>query len=111
MEIKPLKIEYYYARDGRVPYREWFYSLKDMKTRQIIIARLTRVERGLLGDSKSIGSGVHELRIDKGPGYRIYFGRQGDHVILLLLGGTKSSQRKDIEKAHDYWVDYLRRQG
>jgi putative addiction module killer protein len=63
----------------------------------------------LLGDWKSIGGGVHELRIDHGPGYRVYYAQVGNALILLLCGGEKSTQTRDIEKAHAYWKDYKAR--
>ncbi|MCF8084210.1 MAG: type II toxin-antitoxin system RelE/ParE family toxin, partial [Deltaproteobacteria bacterium] len=68
--------------------------------------RVDRLAIGLEGDSKSVGSGVRELRIPEGRGYRVYFGRDGDTVVLLLCGGEKSTQSQDIEKAKQYWRDY-----
>src|SRR5262245_46357314 len=109
MEVTPRRIDYYHTVDGRIPYREWYYALKDLKGRAAILERLTRVERGLLGDAKWVGGGVWELRIDVGPGYRVYFGQEGKTLIWLLSGGDKSSQRKDIKTAQNYWADYLRR--
>jgi putative addiction module killer protein len=70
---------------------------------------MDRLSVGLFGDWKSVGDGVYELRIDYGPGYRVYYGQDGDILILLLSGGDKATQRKDIEKAHDYWKDYKAR--
>ena len=67
---------------------------------------MARLRLGNFGDSKSVGEGVLELRIDHGPGYRIYFGRDGSDVVILLLGGDKRSQSKDIETARVYWADY-----
>ena len=66
--------------EGVVPFEEWYYSLKETKTRQVILARLARLRAGNLGDWKSLGSGVFELRIDFGPGYRVYFGRLGQKL-------------------------------
>jgi putative addiction module killer protein len=66
-----------------------------------------RFELGNLGDYKSVGAGVWEARLAFGPGYRIYFGNDGDAVILLLVGGTKASQAKDIGRAHEFWQDYV----
>jgi putative addiction module killer protein len=71
-----------------------------------IRARLDRVEAGNLGDYKVVGKGVGELRIDYGPGYRVYFGQLGTTVIVLLCGGDKSSQDEDIRQAIEYWTDY-----
>ena len=73
----------------------------------IIQARLNRVRLGNFGDARALGGGVEELRIDYGPGYRIYFGRDGQTVVVLLCAGDKQSQRHDIETAKAYWRDYL----
>lgn len=70
---------------------------------------LVRMGNGNLSNVKSVGSGVIEYRIDWGPGYRIYFGRDGDELVILLAGGTKRRQNRDIEDAHEYWADYKRR--
>ncbi len=80
--------------------------MKDARARAKIRARLDRVEEGNLGDCKFVGEGVYELRIDYGPGYRIYFGQESDVIILLLWGGDKSRQNKDIRQDQDYWQDY-----
>jgi putative addiction module killer protein len=83
--------------------------LNDPVTRARIVARLDRLKAGLLGDWKSIGGGVFELRIDVGPGFRVYYGQDGKTLILLLCGGDKRTQAKDIENAHSYWKDYKAR--
>lgn len=111
MEVTFRKIEYYQTSDGKVPYREWYYSLRDVKAMAVIRERLTRVERGLLGDANGVGGGVFELRVNLGPGYRIYFGQEGKIIIWLLCGGNKNTQRKDIKIAQSYWADYWRRNG
>ena len=72
----------------------------------VIDARLARVRRGNFGDAKSVGDGVHELRIDFGPGYRVYFGREGSRIVILLCGGAKKSQQRDIATAKRYWKEY-----
>jgi putative addiction module killer protein len=84
-------------------------ELRDPVTRARIVARLDRLKAGLLGDWKSIGDGVFELRIDVGPGFRVYYGQEGNVLILLLCGGDKRTQTKDIENAHTYWKDYQAR--
>jgi len=80
-------------------FSQWLTSLKDAKTRGVIVARLARIENGNFGDSKSVGDGVSELRIDFGPGYRVYYVKRGDVVVYLLSGGDKSSQDRDIARA------------
>ena len=82
-------------------FTKWLKSLKDKKVQSIIAYRLARVEAGLMGDVKSVGDGVSELRIDFGPGYRVYFTKRGQKVIFLLNGGDKASQQRDIAKAKE----------
>ena len=110
MTAYPRELRRYITGQGQVPFEEWLESLKDRKTRSRIRARLDRVEQGNLGDSKSVGDGVFELRIDFGPGYRVYFGQVGLKIVLLLCGGDKSSQDQDIKKAKEYWIDYEKRE-
>jgi putative addiction module killer protein len=80
-------------------FESWLLGLRDRGTRDIVIGRLRRLERGLLGDTKSVGDGVHEMRIHVGPGYRIYFQIRGTEIILLLCAGDKGSQSRDFERA------------
>lgn len=80
-------------------YRSWERKLKDSRARATIIARITRLANGLAGDVKPVGQGVSELRIDYGPGYRVYFQQRGEQLVILLCGGDKSTQQRDIEKA------------
>jgi len=87
-------------------YRKWERRLKDKRAKALIAARIFRLANGLTGDVKPVGGGVSELRIHHGPGYRVYFQQRGTELIILLCGGDKSSQQKDIEKAHrlaDEW--------
>lgn len=91
---------------GKEPYTEWFIRLRQPATRQRIVSRILRVEHGNYGDFKSLKDGVFELRLDFGPGYRIYFGEDGDTIVVLLCGGTKGTQTKDIEMAKAYWKEY-----
>ncbi len=96
----------YQTAAGNVPLTEWLDHLRDPVNRARIAARLDRLQAGLLGDWKSIGGGIFELRIDVGPGFRVYFGQEGKTLVLLLCGGDKRTQAKDIENAHSYWKDY-----
>jgi putative addiction module killer protein len=109
MEAQEKTILTYEKADGSTPFNDWLESLRDRKARAIIRTRINRVRLGNLGDCKSIGEGVSELRIKFGAGYRVYFGQEGDTIIILLLGGDKSSQNKDIDRAKAYWKDYQRR--
>ena len=77
----------------------WFRSLRDRTTQGRIVARIERVQLGNFGDAKAVGDGVHELRMDFGPGYRVYYTRRGTRIILLLCGGDKGSQPRDILRA------------
>jgi putative addiction module killer protein len=101
-----LEVHEYQTTDGKTPLTVWLKGLRDGSTRGRIVARLDRLKAGLLGDWKTVGNGVFELRIDHGPGYRVYYGQEGKTLILLLCGGDKSTQVKDIETAHAYWKDY-----
>ena len=108
-EIKPKQIRFYQTKSGKIPYKEWFDGLKDPKVRHRIRARLDRVQLGNLGDHKGLSDGVSELRFAFGSGYRIYFAEQDDYFIILLCGGDKSSQEKDIDTAKQYWNDLQER--
>ena len=92
---------------GKAPFLEWEERL-DRKDRTVVRARLDRILLGNLGDWKVLknADGVCEVRIDYGPGYRVYFGKQGAVIVVLLIGGDKGSQEKDIQKARKYWLDY-----
>ena len=99
---------YYITATGRSPLIEWLEALKDIQGRAIIKVRIRRMEEGNWGSFKPIGQGVCELKIPFGPGYRVYFGEDGDRLIILLCGGDKGSQDRDITRAHRYWADYRR---
>ena len=104
--VQPRELEIYRDLNGREPYTEWFESIRDLKTRTRIQDRLDRIESGNLGDHRSVGDDVFELRFQFGPGYRIYFGQVGNTIVLLLCGGDKSSQTGDIQRAKAYWQEY-----
>ncbi|GAB4191276.1 MAG: hypothetical protein Fur006_34200 [Coleofasciculaceae cyanobacterium] len=106
MEAQPREIRNYLTTDGKSPFSKWRDSLRDNRAKAKIKTRLDRVEVGNLGDYRSVGEGVFELRIDYGSGYRIYFGQIGTTIVLLLCGGDKSTQEQDIRKAIEYWEDY-----
>ena len=110
MSVQPREIRRYITANGKIPFAEWLDSLPDLKTKAKIKERLKRVSLGNLGDYKPVGEGVFELRIDYGSGYRLYFGQIGSTIILLLCGGDKSSQNRDLNKAKEYWRDYAQRQ-
>ena len=96
----------YLTADGRNAFRDWLKTL-DRAIRARIQARVLRFELGNLGDHKNVGAGVWEARLAFGPGYRIYFGKDGDAVIVLLAGGSKPSQAADIRHAQEFWRDYV----
>lgn len=100
-------IKEYITKKGNNPFRDWFNSLKNVATQAKIDVRLARVRLGNFGDAKSVGKGVYELRFHFGSGYRIYYGLDGNEVVLLLCAGDKSNQKKDIKKAHIYWEEYI----
>jgi putative addiction module killer protein len=101
-----LTVKEYLSADGRSYFREWLNGL-DTRVKARIQARILRFEMGNLGDHKPVGGGVWEARVMCGLGYRVYFGKEGLSVILLLLGGDKSSQAGDIRKARQLWQEYL----
>ena len=103
-----LEIRYYVAVDGRQPFAEWFADLEPV-TRAKVARAVARMEQGNLSNVKPVGGGVLEYRIDFGPGYRVYFGRDGETLVILLTGGSKKRQQRDIEAALACWQDYKRR--
>ena len=101
-----MDIRKYQLEDGRVPFDIWFNELKDKRASAKILVRIKRVELGNFGDTRSLGEGVYELRITEGQAYRVYYGYAGREIVLLLCGGNKSTQQKDIKKAKQYWSKY-----
>lgn len=104
-----MEVRNYRTDAGLEPVADWLRNLRDANARIRIIARIERLGLGLPGDWKSAGGAVRELRIDYGPGYRVYYAQHEDTLVLLLCGGDKRTQAKDIEAAHDYWKDFKAR--
>ena len=108
---QPREIETYRTQNGREPFTEWFSAIQDTSTQTRIRARLDRLEKGNFGDCASVGAGVFELRLHFGPGYRIYFGEMDKTIVLLLCGGDKSTQARDIQRAKTYWLEHKEKHG
>jgi putative addiction module killer protein len=103
-----IEIREYQDREGHGPFREWLDSLNAEAARKVTTA-LYRVGLGNFSNVKGVGAGVFECRIDFGPGYRVYFGKDGERIVILLGGGTKHRQQNDIERALARWKDYKRK--
>jgi putative addiction module killer protein len=103
-----IELKYYVDTLGRSPFADWFDGLDKIAGREVAIS-LNRMERGNLSNVKAVGEGVFERKIHFGPGYRVYFGRDGDQIVILLAGGTKKRQQRDIEGAKKKWQDYKKR--
>lgn len=99
----------YLTDDGRDPFMDWLASLADRQARARVLVRVQRMAAGNFGDCKPLAEGVWELRIDHGPGYRVYYARAGKTVLLLLAGGDKRTQQADIDAAVSYWKDWKQR--
>ena len=104
-----MDIQEYVTSDGRSPFDTWLRGLRDVQARARIRVRLDRVRLGNLGDYRTVGGGVFELRLAYGPGYRLYFAIEDRATLVLLTGGTKSTQQRDIDRAKTCWADYLGR--
>jgi putative addiction module killer protein len=103
-----IDVREYIDRAGRSPYADWFDRLNALAAAKVATA-LTRLAAGNFSNVKGVGSGVFEYRIDFGPGYRVYFGKEGERLVILLGGGTKKRQQQDINAAVARWQDYKRR--
>lgn len=101
------KVLHYLVGD-RDLFGEWLEGLKDTVGRAVILKRIDRIEEGNFGDRRSVGGGVREIRIHHGPGYRVYYGEDGPRIVLLLCGGDKGTQTKDICRARKLWAEYRR---
>lgn len=104
------KIREYLTENGQSPFDIWLIGLHDLRARARVDTRLNRASLGNFGDYASVGGGVLELRIFYGPGYRVYYSLVGENVMLLLLGGTKGTQKRDIQIAKAYLADYRKRE-
>ena len=100
----------YQTVGGVEPVTDWLQSLRGKQAQAKLRIRLKRLEAGMFGDCESVGEGVLELREHLGAGYRVYFGRHGLSIVILLCGGSKKTQSSDIRKAQEYWADWKRRQ-
>ncbi len=107
LPLRPVAIFEYLDWNGRSPYAEWFGSLNAQAAAKVAVA-ITRLAQGNFSNVKGVG-GVYECRVNFGPGFRIYFGKDGERLVILLAGGTKKRQQKDIEDAIARWQDYKRR--
>ena len=105
-DTHPQELEVFQTATGRAPFNEWLESIRNKKTRNRIRVHLDRLEGGNFGDCQSVKGGVFELRLHFGAGYRIYFGKVDNTIVLLLWGGDKSRQSQDIDRAKAYWRDY-----
>lgn len=104
-----VEIQQYETAEGDAPFDGRLANIRDGKAVARITAAIVKMQSDLFGDWKAVGGGVLETRIDYGPGYRIYYGKDGDKLVILLVCGDKRSQSKDIEVANDYWQDYKAR--
>lgn len=103
-----IELQEYTDANGRSSFAAWFNGL-DAQAAAKVTTALIRMEQGNSSNAKGVGAGVMEYRIDYGPGYRVYFGKDGSHLVILLVGGTKKRQQRDIETAHIFWEDYKQR--
>jgi putative addiction module killer protein len=101
-------VKEYLDTHGRSPYRAWFDGLNATAAAKIVVG-IERMGQGNFSNARSVGSGVFEYKVDFGPGYRVYFGKDGEQIVILLGGGTKKRQRQDIAAATANWQDYKRR--
>jgi putative addiction module killer protein len=104
--VVAISVKILVVEEGYAPFDEWYNSITDKKARVTVASRIRRVREGNFGDHKNVGSGVSEVRIHLGPGYRIYYGRCGSSLVILLGGGIKRKQDQDIEEAVSLWERY-----
>lgn len=103
MQIIAREVRNYITPEGRNPFREWLTQLRDKRARANIQRRITRLQEGNFGDCRRLNRDLYELRINYGPGYRVYFGVFSSHIVILLCGGQKRTQQRDIVRAQNYW--------
>ena len=101
-----IEIVVYQTKAGKRPFEKWFKSINQPAKDKVRVA-ISRLEEGNTSNLKSVGGGVHEIKINFGPAYRVYLGREGDSLVVLLHGGTKKRQDEDIARAKELWADYL----
>ena len=109
MEVEHCTVRYYIEQHAKAPFIKWFEGLRDLQAQAKTATRLNRLRNGNFGDCKALDNGIHELRVDYGSGYRIYFGKEKNTLVILLSGGDKRTQKQDIELAKVYWKDYRSR--
>jgi len=110
LPLPMIEVREYLDKGGRSPYAAWFDRL-NREAAAKVAAALARMQQGNLSNAKGVGGGVYEYRIDFGPGYRVYFGKDGDQLVILVGGGTKKRQQEDINTALARWQDYKQRKG
>jgi putative addiction module killer protein len=110
MQSSPRELKIYETPQGEAPFESWLDALRDRQARRRIRQRLDRIKLGNFGDCRSVGDGVYEFRLDYGPGYRVYFAQVGSLILLLLCGGDKATQERDILQAKKFWLDFKRRE-
>jgi putative addiction module killer protein len=103
-----IDVREYTGSHGRSPFQQWFEDLEARAAAKVTVA-LARLQQGNVSNVQGVGGGVLELRIDYGPGYRVYFGKDGEHLVILLGGGTKKRQSRHIQTAQDLWTTYKAR--
>jgi len=109
MEVKPRKLRNYVAPDGSEPFEEWLESLNDKSIRARSDTQIDRMRDGNFGDSEPLGNGLFELKLHFGSGYRVYYGKAEKIVVILVCGGIKRTQNKDIKIAEGYWAEFKSR--
>lgn len=109
MQIKQRTVDYYKTPAGKMPAQEYLLSLKDKLTQAMLFKRIRQAGQGQFGKIRNVGGGVWELKIDHGPGYRVYYGIHGNELVLILMAGSKRTQDGDIKKARVYWIEWKER--